>query len=54
MAYTESDVINKIRNSKNPNMAMQIAIEIITDHLMQLESSPVQSDDPQQESCEVI
>ena len=43
MAYSENDVINKIRESRDPDRAMQIATEIILDYLMQRESSQSQS-----------
>ena len=43
MVHNEIDVINKIRESKDPEMAMQIATEIILDYLMQRESSQSQS-----------
>ena len=43
MAYSENDVINKIRESRDPDKAMQIATEIILDYLMQRESSQSQS-----------
>lgn len=42
MVHNEIDVINKIRESKDPEMAMQIATEIILDYLMQRESSQSQ------------
>ena len=43
MVHSEIDVINKIRESKDPDRAMQIATEIIIDYLMQRESSQSQS-----------
>ena len=43
MEHNENDVINKIRASKNPERAMQIATEVILDYLMQRESSQLQS-----------
>ncbi len=43
MVHSEIDVINKIRESKDPERAMQIATEIILDYLMQRESSQSQS-----------
>ena len=43
MVHSEIDVINKIRDSKDPERAMQIAAEIILDYLMQRESSQSQS-----------
>ena len=45
MVHSEIDVINKIRESKDPDRAMQIATEIILDYLMQKESSRLQSAD---------
>ena len=43
MVHSEIDVINKIRESKDPDLAMQVAMQIILDHLMQRESSQSQS-----------
>lgn len=43
MVHSEIDVINKIRESKDPDRAMQIATEIILDYLMQRESFQSQS-----------
>ena len=51
MVHSEMDVINKIRNSKDPERALQIATDIILDHLMKLESSRSQSTFPLQEPC---
>ena len=45
MVHNEIDVINKIRGSKDPERAMQIATEIILDYLAQKESSQSQSAD---------
>ena len=45
MVHSEIDVINKIRGSKDPERAMQIAAEIILDYLMQKESFQSQSAD---------
>lgn len=42
MSYSEIDVINKIRNSKDPEAALQIATEIVIAYLMQKESSQLQ------------
>lgn len=42
MVHSEIDVINKIRASKDPERAMQVATEIILDYLMQRESSQSQ------------
>ena len=46
MIHSETEVINKIRESKDPEMAMQIATEIIIDYLMQRESSRLQPAGP--------
>ena len=46
MVHSEIEVINKIRNSKDPDRAMEIATAIILDYLMQRESSQLQSADP--------
>lgn len=54
MAHSEIDVINKIRESKDPDRAMQIATEIILDYLMQRESSQLQSAVPLPEPCAAI
>ena len=43
MAHNENDVIKKIRESKDPDRAMQIATEIILDYLKLRESSQLQS-----------
>lgn len=53
MVHSEIDVINKIRESKDPEQAMQIATGIILDYLMQRESSQLQSADLELESCAV-
>ena len=54
MLHSEMEVINKIRNSSDPERAMQIATEIILNHLKQIESSQSQSAVLQQELCAVI
>ena len=54
MAYNENDVIKKIRESRDPDRAMQIATEIILDYLMQRESSQLQPAVPLPEFCEAI
>lgn len=51
MVHSEMDVINKIRNSSDPERAMQIATDIILDYLMQKESSRSQSAVLLQELC---
>ena len=43
MVHSEIEVINKIRESKDPERAMQVAMQVILDHLMQRESSQSQS-----------
>ena len=53
MVHSEIDVINKIRDSKDPERAMQIATEIILDYLMQRESSQSQSAALMPEPCAV-
>ena len=54
MIHSEMEVINKIRNSKDPERALQIATEIILDHLKKKESSQSQSSFLPQEFCEAI
>ena len=54
MAHNENDVINKIRESRDPDRAMQIATEIILDYLKQRESSQLQSAVPLPEPCAAI
>lgn len=39
MVHTEVDVLNKIRGSKDPDLALQVASAIILDYLVQRESS---------------
>lgn len=51
MLHSEMDVLNKIRDSSDPELAMQIATGIILSHLMQRESSQSQSAVLQQEFC---
>ena len=51
MVHSEIDVINKIRESKDPDRAMQITIKVILDYLMRRESSPAQSADQPPEPC---
>lgn len=51
MLHSEMEVINKIRNSSDPERAMQIATEIILNHLKQIESSQSQSAVLLQELC---
>ena len=53
MVHSEMEVINKIRNSRDPERALQIATDIILDHLKQRESSQSQSAVPLQEPCAV-
>ena len=49
MVHSEIDVINKIRESKDPERAMQIATDIILEYLKQRESSQSRSAALQQE-----
>ena len=49
---SEMDLINKIRNSNDPERAMSIAVKIILEHLSQLESSHKQSASDQPEVYE--
>ena len=51
MLHSEIDVLNKIRNSSDPELAMQIATDIILSHLGLLESSLSQSAVLPQELC---
>ena len=51
MVHSEMEVINKIRNSSDPERSIQIATEIILDYLMQRESSQLQSAALLQEPC---
>lgn len=44
MVHSEMVVLNKIRESKDPERALQIATDIILDYLKQKESSQSQSD----------
>ena len=51
MVHSEIYVTNKIRESKDPDRTMQIAIKVILDYLMQKESSRLQSADQTPEPC---
>ena len=51
MVHSEMEVIHKIRNSKDPERAIQVATDIILNHLKQLESSQSQSAVLPQELC---
>lgn len=51
MLHSEMDVLDKIRNSSDPERAMQVATNIILSHLMRRESSQLQSAALPQESC---
>ena len=51
MLHSEMEVIEKIRNSKDPERAIQVATDIILKHLEQLEFSRSQSAVPLQEPC---
>ena len=52
MVHNEFEVISKIRESKDPERAIQIAMQIILDHLKQRESSQSQSAAQPQGLCE--
>ena len=54
MVHKEIEVIHKIKNSKDPERALQIAMEIIRSHLAQRESCQEPLPAPQQEICEAI
>ena len=54
MTFIELELLHKFRNSDDPEKALQIATEIILDHLKQLESSHTQSEAPMQEACVAI
>lgn len=51
MVHSEIDVLRKIRESKDPERAMQIATDIILDYLKQRESSQSRSAALPQELC---
>lgn len=51
MLHSEMDVLDKIRNSSDPERAMQVATDIILSYLMQRESSQLQLAVLPQESC---
>lgn len=51
MTETEKEMIHFIRNSSNPEKALEIAIAVIIEYLQQLESSPKPSPDSLQESA---
>lgn len=51
MSQGEIDIITKIRNSKDPDLAIKIATEIVITYLIQKESSRSQSACLQPESC---
>lgn len=53
MVHNEIDVILKIRESKDPDRALQLATEIILDYLAQRESSQAQSVSPLPETYAV-
>ena len=53
MLHSEFEVINKIRNSIDPERAMQVATDIIINYLKQLESFQSQSVALPQEPCVV-
>jgi hypothetical protein len=49
MVHSEIEVLNRFRESKDPDRAMQIASAIILDYLMQREYSQSRSVDPRSE-----
>lgn len=51
MLHSELEVIDKIRNSSDPERAMQVATDIILSHLKQLESFQSRSAALPQEPC---
>ena len=51
MLHSEMVVLSKIRESKDPERALQIATDIILDYLKQRESSQSQSADLLLELC---
>ena len=51
MLHSEMEVVRKIRESKDPERAIQIAMDVILDYLEQRESSQSQSADLQLELC---
>ena len=54
MTFFELELLRTFRNSEDPERALQIATEIILDHLKHLESSHTQSEPPMQEACVAI
>lgn len=51
MTETEKEMIYFIRNSSNPEKALEIAISVIIEYLQQHESSQTPSPDSLQESA---
>lgn len=51
MTDREKEMIQFIRNSSDPEKALEIAIAVIIEYLQQLESSPKPSPDSLQESA---
>jgi hypothetical protein len=51
LAQDEIEIIKKIRESKEPDLALKIATEIVIAYLIQKESSRSQSACLQPESC---
>ena len=51
MLHSEMEVVRKIRESKDPERAIQIATNVILDYLEQRESSQSQSAALPQELC---
>ena len=54
MLHREIEVLNKIRGSKDPELAMQLVMKITLDFLTQLESSQTEPAAPQQEFCVAV
>ncbi len=54
MMHKEIEVLNKIRESKDPEQSLQIAMEILLNHLMQRESYQAQQPVPLTEVSEAV
>ena len=54
MMQKEIEVLNKIRESKDPERAMNIAMEILLNHLMQRESCQAPKPVPLREVSEAV
>ena len=53
MVHSEMEVLNKIRNSNDPERSMKIATDIILDYLKNRESSPIKSTALPQAPCAI-